>query len=313
MAEVAPMNAFCVDVEEWFHSIGIRSPYHDRRTWDEAPTCVVADTENLMRLLDEAGVRGTFLVLGWVAQKHPQLVARLAREGHEVGCHSYWHRLVYTLTPDEFESDLKECLELLRSISGQPVDVYRAPSFSVTSDALWCYPILRRHGVCTDVSLVPAARDYGGIARLPRDSFVIETPEGGVTCFPVSVMTLFGRRVQFSGGGYLRAFPLSLVRAGFRENNAAGRPAQSYIHPREINPAQPRLPRPPFWDLRGSAKYLKYYVNMASTRTKLAALLREFKFGTVGDVLRRHAVTTHMSLAEVESFCGRTTPAGHPT
>jgi polysaccharide deacetylase family protein (PEP-CTERM system associated) len=299
MADDAPLNAFCVDVEEWFHSFGFRTPYADPRTWDDAPSCVVATTENLMRLLDEAGVRGTFLTLGWIARKHPDLVTRLAREGHEVGCHGYWHRLVYELTPEQFEDDLRDALGLLRSLSGQPVAIHRAPSFSVTADALWCYPILRRHGVHTDVSIVPASRDCGGIAGLPRESFVIETGAGDVACFPMSVMTLFGRRVQFSGGGYLRLFPLSLVKAGFRENHAAGRPAQSYIHPREIDPGQPRLPRPPLWDVAGNLKYLKYYVNMASTRPKLAALLRAFRFGTVGQVLERHPPAVRIPLAEI--------------
>ncbi|NDC70233.1 MAG: hypothetical protein EBZ65_04855, partial [Betaproteobacteria bacterium] len=102
MVDATPLNAFCVDLEEWFHSFGIRSPYEDPRTWDDAPSCVVSDTESLMRLLDEAGARGTFLTVGWIAKKHPDLIRRLARAGHEVGCHSYWHRLVFTLTPAEF-------------------------------------------------------------------------------------------------------------------------------------------------------------------------------------------------------------------
>ena len=135
-----PLNAFCVDLEEWFHSFGIRSRYNDPRTWDDAPSCVVADTEVLMRLLDDAGARGTFLTVGWVAKKHPDLIRRLAREGHEVGCHSYWHRLVFEMTPDEFEHDLVDCLAMLRDLTGQPVDTYRAPGFSVTTEAVWCYP-----------------------------------------------------------------------------------------------------------------------------------------------------------------------------
>jgi polysaccharide deacetylase family protein (PEP-CTERM system associated) len=296
MVDAPPLNAFCVDLEEWFHSFGFRSPYADPRTWDDAPSCVVADTENLMRLLDEAGARGTFLTVGWIGRKHPDLIRRLAREGHEVGCHSFWHRLVFTLSPEEFERDLGECVGLLRELTGQPVDTYRAPGFSVTADALWCYPILRRHGITTDISVVPARRDHGGIADFPRDPFVLATSAGDVTCFPVSVMTILGRRVPFSGGGYLRLFPLSLMRAGFRENHAAGRPGMSYIHPREINPEQPRLPRPPLWDVKESAKYMKYYVNMRSTRPKLAALLREYRFGTVREVLERHPPARRLSL-----------------
>jgi len=283
-----PPNAFCVDLEEWFHAFGIRSRFNDPRSWDDAPSCVVADTETLMRLLDRAGCRGTFLTVGWVARKFPDLVRRLAREGHEVGCHSYWHRLVYTLPPDEFERDLVAALDVLREASGQPVDTYRAPGFSVKDDTFWCYPILRRHGVTTDVSVVPARRDHGGVSGFPRDPFVVETAEGDLRCFPVSVMTVAGRRIPFSGGGYLRLFPMSLIESGFRENHRAGRPGMSYIHPREINPRQPRFERPPPWRPVEWMKWLKYYVNVGGAEAKLAHLLRTFRFTTVREVLAEH-------------------------
>lgn len=284
-----PLNAFCVDLEEWFHAFGIRSRYNDPRTWDDAPSCVVADTEVLMRLLDDAGCRGTFLTVGWVAQKFPDLIRRLAREGHEVGCHSYWHRLVFALEPEEFEKDLVMALDVLRDVSGQPVDTYRAPGFSVKDDTFWCYPILRKHGITTDISVVPAKRDHGGVAAFPRDPFVLETTEGDVRCFPVSVMTIAGRRIPFSGGGYLRLFPTSLMERGFRENHRAGRPGMSYIHPREINPDQPRLEKPPVWRPVERLKYLKYYVNLDTSRRKLAHLLKTFRFTTVRDALAHRA------------------------
>lgn len=284
----APLNAFCVDLEEWFHAFGISDRYADPATWNDAPPCVVDDTEDLMRLLDAARTRGTFLVVGWVARKYPDLVRRLASEGHEVGCHSYWHRLLFTLTPEEFDQDLGECVGLLRELTGQPVDIFRAPGFSVTADSLWSYPIMRRHGITTDISIVPAKRDHGGIAGFPRDPFTMITHEGNVVCFPVSVMNIAGRTTPFSGGGYLRLFPLALIKAGFRQNHAANRPGMLYIHPREVNRHQPRLPRPPIWNPARLAKYFKYYVNLASTRRKLATLLQEYRFGTVAEVLKHH-------------------------
>lgn len=296
-AGTGPLNAFCVDLEEWFHAFGIAGKYADPAAWDDAPQCVIGDTEDLMRLLDDAGVRGTFLTVGWVARKYPDLIRRLAREGHEVGCHSYWHRLVFTLTPEEFDRDIGECVGLLREITSQPIDTFRAPGFSVTADALWSYPIMRRHGITTDISIVPAKRDHGGIAGFPRDPFTMETDEGSIVCFPVSVMHLAGRTIPFSGGGYLRLFPLSLIKAGFAQNHRVGRPGMSYIHPREVNPGQPRLPRPAIWRPMALLKYLKYYVNLKSTRPKLAALLREYRFGTVAEVLRRHPPTSTVRLA----------------
>lgn len=305
--DARPLNAFCVDLEEWFHAFGISGKYADPAHWDDAPACVVGDTENLMRLLDDAGTRGTFLTVGWVARKYPDLIRRLAREGHEVGCHSYWHRLVFELTPEEFDRDLGECVGLLREITGQAVDTFRAPGFSVTADALWSYPIMRRHGITTDVSIVPAKRDHGGIVGFPRDPFTMITSEGDVVCFPVSVMDVAGRAIPFSGGGYLRLFPLSLMKSGFAQNHAAGRPGMAYIHPREVNPAQPRLPRPPLWKPAALLKYFKYYVNLKSTRRKLAALLRDYRFSTVRDVLGHHPPKSVLRLESLRGNSGATT------
>jgi polysaccharide deacetylase family protein (PEP-CTERM system associated) len=280
-----PRNAFCVDLEDWFHSFGIRSPYEDPRTWDDAPSCVVADTETLMRMLDEAGVRGTFLAVGWVAERHPDLIRRLAREGHEIGCHTHLHRLVLDLTPEEFEADIARSLAVLRDVSGQPVDTFRAPGFSIRETEMWAFPILRRHGITVDLSIVPARRDHGGIASFTRDPCIIRTSAGDIRCIPNPVMTLFGRRIPFAGGGYLRLFPSRLLAAGFEENHAANRACVTYIHPRETNVAQPRLPRPPLWRTRERIKYQKYYVNIHTTAAKLRFLLKTFRFGPVRDLL----------------------------
>ncbi len=228
-----PLNAFCVDLEEWFHICGVDTAYSDTASWESAPAHVVADTEQLMRLLDETGSRGTFLTVGWVAQRYPDLIRRLVDAGHEIGCHSYWHRLVFSLTPEQFDEDIGKCLALLRDISGQPVNAFRAPGFSITRDCFWAYPILRRHGITVDVSIVPARRDHGGVDGFTRDPFVLGTEAGDVHCFPVSVMTVAGRTVPFSGGGYLRLLPLSVVKAGYRQNHRQGRPGMSYIHPRK--------------------------------------------------------------------------------
>lgn len=295
---VRPLNAFCVDLEEWFHAFGgIAGRYADPRTWDDAPPCVVNDTETIMRMLDRAGARGTFLTVGWVARRYPDLIRRLAREGHEVGCHSFWHRLVYTLTPDEFERDLADCLDILRDLTGQPVDTFRAPGFSVTAEALWCFPILRDHGITTDISVVPAKRDHGGIPDFPRDPFVLETTAGDIRCFPVSVMTVAGRNIPFSGGGYLRLFPLRLIEFGFQQNHAQGRPGMLYIHPREVNPDQPRLDPPRLFDVAARIKYLKYYVNLRTTQPKLESLLARFQFGTVRDVLAAQPINRRYTLS----------------
>ncbi|MFN7022174.1 MAG: polysaccharide deacetylase family protein [Phycisphaerales bacterium] len=282
-----PLNAFCVDLEEWWHICAADTPYNDPATWDSAPPFVVKDTEVLMRLLDEAGARGTFLTVGWVAEKYPSLIKRLADAGHEIGCHTYYHRVVYEQTPEEFDADIAKCLKVLREISNQPVTAFRAPGFSMKREAFaYAYPILRKHGITVDVSIVPAARDHGGVEGFTRDPFLLHIPPAHglatpstMKCWPVSVMDFLGRTTPFSGGGYLRLFPMPLVKLGYRQNHAAGRPGMAYIHPREIDPDQPRLKLP--WK-----KSFKYYVGIRGCEQKLRQTLRAFKFTTIAEVLK---------------------------
>ncbi len=137
---------------------------------------------------------------------------------------------------------------------------------------------MRRHGVIVDVSIVPATRDHGGIDEFARDPFILHTSEGTMKVFPMSIMTALGRRIQFSGGGYLRLFTMPIIHHGFRQNHRAGRPVMTYIHPREVNPQQPRLQLP-------RMKSFKYYVNMDTTEDKLRAMLKTYRFGTVADAL----------------------------
>ena len=274
-----PLNSFCVDLEEWFHICGVTTDYTDPDTWNSAPSYVVEDTETLMRLLDETGSKGTFLTVGWVAERYPDLIRRLVDAGHEIGCHSYFHRLVFELTPEEFDADIEQCVKILRDVSGQPVTAFRAPGFSIKRECFWAYPILRKHGIDVDVSIVPARRDHGGVEGFRRDPFLLHTEAGDVKCFPVSVMNIAGRSIPFSGGGYLRLFPNWLIDRGYRQNHRAGRPGMSYIHPREINPDQPRMKLP-------ALKSFKYYVNLDKTLGKLRHSLERYQFTTIEETLK---------------------------
>jgi polysaccharide deacetylase family protein (PEP-CTERM system associated) len=270
------LNAFCVDLEEWFHVCGVRTDFKEPVTWKGATSCVERDTEVLLRILDDYGTKATFMTVGWVAERYPELIKNIASAGHEIGCHSYFHRLIFDLTPEEFEEDLVRALDVLRSLSGQAVRSYRAPGFSMTRECFWAFPILRKHGIEIDASIVPATRDHGGVDDFIRDPFLLRLEEGDIKCFPVSVMNLAGRTIPFSGGGYLRLFPASVIKAGYWQNHRKGRPGMSYIHPREINPEQPRLRLPVM-------KRFKYYVNVGSTEDKLRNLLTSYRFSTLSD------------------------------
>lgn len=277
----APLNAFCVDTEEWFHVCAVDTPYMDPASWDAAPARVERGVDVMLGLLHEAGAKGTFPTLGWLAKKYPAMVRRIADQGHEVGCHGYYHRLVYEQTPADFRAEIDTARKLLQDVSGQAVTTFRAPGFSIVRSCFWAYPILAELGFTVDTSIVPATRDHGGVAGLGRDPFVLSTESGPITVFPVSVMSVLGRMVQFSGGGYLRLYPSAFVDMGFKQNHQAGRPVMTYIHPREVDPGQPRMPMP-------LAKSFKYYVGLGTCEAKLRRMLARYRFGTVPAVLAEH-------------------------
>ncbi len=275
------LNSFCVDTEEWFHVCAVDTPYLDPATWESAPARVERDVDVLLGLLAETGAKATFPTLGWIARKYPAMVRRIADEGHEVGCHGYHHRLVYEQTPTEFRVEVDTARKLLQDVSGQEVLTFRAPGFSIVRSCFWAYPILAELGFKVDTSIVPAARDHGGVAGLSRDSFRLQTDSGELTVFPVSVMSLLGRIIPFSGGGYLRLYPSAFVDQGFTQNHRVGRPVMAYIHPREIDPGQPRMPMP-------FVKRFKYYVGLDTCEAKLRRMLLRYRFGTVAAVLAAH-------------------------
>ena len=201
------LNAFCVDVEEWFHICAAETPYSDPSSWDVAPQHVERDTEALLCLLSEVEVRATFLTLGWIAEKYPGLVRKISDSGHEIGCHGYYHRLVYEQSRDEFQREVSAARRRLQDVSGQEIACFRAPGFSIRADCLWAYEVLAAEGFLIDVSIVPCRRNHGGIRDFSRAPAHLVTPSGGIRIYPMSVMTIAGRQVQFSGGGYLRLFP----------------------------------------------------------------------------------------------------------
>ena len=272
------LNAFCIDLEEWFHVCEASTPYDDPKTWDSAASHVVKDTEVILRLLDEAKAHATFLTVGWVAERHPELIRRLSNAGHEVGSHTHFHRLVYTLTPEEFE---KEPEALARGLaSGQRPGRGRVSRPGIFHEAGMLLGLSYSAGkryYCGRLRRASATRSRRYRRILPR-SILLHTEAGALTVFPLSILSALGRRVPFSGGGYLRLFSMPIIKYGFRQNHRAGRPVMTYIHPREIDPQQPRLELP-------RMKGFKYYVNIATTEEKLRTLLKTYRFGTVTDTL----------------------------
>lgn len=272
------VDALSFDVEDWFHLVEIAG-LDDPSSWAQRPSIVEEHTDWFLETLSSRGVRATFFVLGWIAERYPQLVRRIADAGHELGSHSYWHRPVYTLTREEFRADLEKSIVAIENASGAPVVGFRAPSFSIKPGSEWAFDVLCELGIRYDASLFPAVRAHGGYDCNRAPHMFGPSPAGRmIPELPMSVMSVGPSEVGFSGGGYLRLLPLWLIRRGFAQVHAARRPVVVYLHPRDFAADCPTVPMP-------ALRRFKSYTGLSTTRGKFLALLDEFNFATCGEVL----------------------------
>ena len=235
------VNAMSVDVEDYFQ-VSAFDGIVARAAWEQMESRVCRNTDRLLGLFDETGVRATFFVLGWVAERFPELVSRIATQGHEIASHSHWHRLVYDQTAEAFRDDARRSKGVLEAITGVPVHGYRAPSYSVTTRSLWALDVLIDEGYRYDASIFPIHHDRYGIPGAPRDVHLIDRIGGSIVEVPASTVRWGGVNFPIAGGGYFRLLPYAWTRWGIaHRNDAEGRPAIFYLHPWEIDPQQPRL------------------------------------------------------------------------
>ena len=273
------VNAMSVDVEDYFH-VSVFDGIVPRSRWADMESRVCANTTRLLDLFDEFHVRSTFFVLGWVAERHPQLVRTIAAAGHEIASHGYAHRLVYDLTREAFRDDVKRSKALLEDAAGVAVLGYRAPSFSVTPRSLWALDILIEEGFGYDASIFPIHHDRYGIPLSPRAPYLLEREHGSLIEAPGSAVRIGPLNVPVGGGGYFRLLPYAWTRWGIsRINELEARPAIFYLHPWEIDPDQPRLSS-------GRLSKLRHYRNLKETEPRLRQLLSDFRFGTMRQILQ---------------------------
>jgi len=272
------LNAMSVDVEDYFQ-VSAFDGLVSRSEWDRRESRVSRNTAALLELFAGANIRATFFVLGWVAERFPDLVREIRLAGHEIASHGYAHRLVYSTTPEEFRDDLRRARAALESIAGCPVLGYRAPSYSITRQSLWALDILIEEGYAYDASIYPIHHDRYGIPDWSRHVHRIDRPLGSIWEFPGSTIRVAGANLPIGGGGYFRLLPYGWTTLGIARLNAVERqPAMFYLHPWEVDPAQPRL------DVGGLTRW-RHYGNLSKTKDRLRRLLQEFPFGTVSDVL----------------------------
>ena len=276
-------NGITVDVEDWFQVSVLRNEirYED---WDAQESRIVANICRVLGLLEDFDVKATFFVLGWIAERFPEIVLTIKKYGHEIGSHGYAHKLIYEHSREEFAADLERSIAILEGITGDKIKYYRAPSFSITSDTLWALEVLVEQGIQYDSSIFPIKHDLGGNPDMPRFPFRLKFKSGAILNeFPLPTMQLLGKNMPIAGGGYLRILPMWFIKNGIRKNNQAGIPVILYFHPWELDPDQPRV------KLDLSSRF-RHYSNLHLTEERVRELLSEFKFTSLGELSKEYTI-----------------------
>ena len=265
---------FTIDVEEYFQ-VSALEPYVQRSKWDSLESRVEHSMARLLSIMDENGVQATCFVLGWIAERHPQMVRSLADAGHEIASHGTDHRRVTHQSPDEFRESVRRSKQVLEDLIGRPVRGFRAPSFSIVIGREWALDILVEEGYEYDSSLFPIWRpDAYGYAGAEPDPHWLVRPAGRVLEMPPMTMSVFGTRLPAGGGAYFRILPTALIHSALQECERRGVPGTFYIHPWELDAAQPRL-------ATSVLTRLRHYSGLSRTSERLRALMRQFRFQTM--------------------------------
>lgn len=272
------LNALTVDVEDYFHVAALAESIAPS-DWDSIPMRVENSTRELMDLFDEHGIKSTFFVLGWVADRAPGLVREIAERGHEVACHGYSHQLVYNQSIDEFREETLRSKKLLEDLVQREVRGYRAASYSITGRSMWALDVLVEAGFRYDSSIFPIRHDRYGVPGAQEAPGPVQTPSGAtIVEFPLSTAKVLGYRMPVAGGGYFRLYPYAVTRMGLQQVNRRSLPFIFYLHPWEIDHQQPRVPA------RWLSRF-RHYNNLDKCKARLNRLLTDFRFGTVDEVL----------------------------
>lgn len=285
-----PSHFFTVDVEEYFQVRALRSVV-SRDEWLSRPSRVAKSIDELLACLDRHGASGTFFLLGWIARHHPEVARNIADAGHEIASHGFWHEQVTELEPAEFLDDVRSSKYELEDVTGVPVLGYRAPSFSIIPGWEWAFDVLIEAGYRYDSSLFPIRRRGYGYPSALRVPHVIQRSSGKLAEFPLATTKFLSYPVPAAGGGYLRQFPLALIRRAFREASDRGESATFYIHPWEIDPDQPRL-------AVSKLNQIRHYRGLESALGRIECLLEEFSFDTIASYLPSMEIDSPTHLAK---------------
>jgi polysaccharide deacetylase family protein (PEP-CTERM system associated) len=293
------IHAMTVDVEDYFHVAAFNKVITPSE-WPNWPSRVEANTHQLLDLFAKHQIHITFFILGWVAQRYPDLVRAIQTGGHEIASHGYSHQLIYRQTPEVFRAETLKSKQILEDITGQAVLGYRAASYSITRQSLWALDILSELGFTWDSSIFPTRHDNYGIPGSPEEPYTLLTHNGSLTEFPLTTAKVFGQPVPAAGGGYFRQYPYWLSRWLFGRASQNGQKSNIfYLHPWEIDPEQPRVPNASWFS------NFRHYTNLHRCLPRLEQLLEDFAFGTMSQALQHTTLSQTLSLDDLKTCAGK--------
>ncbi len=259
------MNILTFDIEDWYNVDFVTQDFN----WDQYEVRIYDSVDRILERLERDKITATFFCLGWLAEKHPNIIKRIDKLGHHIGCHSYQHQLAFRFTPEEFRSDTEKAKKLIEDAIGKEINAFRAPGFSITKNNLWALDILVQLGFTYDCSLFPAKHDYGGYPDYGTvGPSILHLPSGSIKEFPINFHQLLGKNLVFSGGGFFRLFPYWLIKEWSKESTYL----MTYFHPRDFDPDQPV-----FGSQKGIRKF-KSYVGLKHSFDKFDRYLNDFEF-----------------------------------
>ncbi|MCB9190346.1 MAG: polysaccharide deacetylase family protein [Flavobacteriales bacterium] len=279
------MNAFSVDLEDWYQ--GIELPFD---SWNQHTERIRKGLDPLLELLEKHNTKATFFTLGWIGEKYPELIKQITDAGHEMASHGYSHEKVYDLSPEAFREEISRTKKVLEDLSGTEVTSFRAPFFSVTNKSLWALDILKEEGYTIDCSISPVKTWRYGISTTPDEIFTIK--ENGLTEFPVSTFKLLTKNLGI-GGAYFRLFPYMLTSNGLKQRVKKGKVNMFYIHPWEYDPHHPVV------EMERKAK-ITHYTRLSKTIPFTDKLLGQFEFDTVSNVVKKYKAEREVNEYSIE-------------
>jgi polysaccharide deacetylase family protein (PEP-CTERM system associated) len=263
------MNILTFDIEDWYNCDFITTDFN----WEKYEVRIYSGVNKILNELEARNLKATFFCLGWIAEKHPDVIRKIHDQGHHIGCHSYQHELSFRFDRKEFRQDTDKSKKLIEDLIGEPINAFRAPGFSISEKNVWALEVLTELGFKYDCSLFPSKHDYGGFASYGKaEPAILQLPNGKqIKEFPINIQMILGKNIVFSGGGFFRFFPYWLIKYWGSKSDYM----MTYFHTRDFDPDQPMIDSLPL------RRKFKSYVGLSTSFNKFQKLLNDFDFVNV--------------------------------